>query len=345
MRARATATSTPSPPLGALKWKFTVPTPADPTLANVIACSPSLGADGTVYFKAEDNWLYAVTSAGALKWKSTVPGDSYAAPSVGSDGSIYIGSDSGVFYAFTSTGAPKWTMTADSGIYSSAAIDAGGNLYFASLGGTVYSLNAAGNVRWTYHAPNSISSSPALGANGLVYLGCYDGQLYALNAGTGALAWTYATGAQIRASTPAIDANGVVYVGSYDRNVYAISATGALIRTYPTDDAVRSSPAIAGNNLYFGSNDHRVYAFALGTGLAGTPWPMYQVNARRLGRAAGLGALRPSRRPPSDAPSEDGRPARDPCRHRAPGRGHRRAARPRGADPAPGRRQWRHRPR
>lgn len=270
---------------GTLKWKYTVPTPSDPTLSNAIASSPAIGADGTVYFKAQDNNLYAVSSAGALKWTANAPGASYAAPVIGTDGTIYLGSDNDVFYAFTPAGAVKWTMTADSSIYASAAIDGSGNLYFASLGGTVYSLTSSGSLRWSFKAGNSISSSPALGANGLLYLGCYDGQLYALNSANGTLAWTFATGAQIRASSPAIDANGVVYIGSYDKNVYAINPNGTLNRTYPTDDNVRSSPAIANNTLYFGSNDHRLYAFALGTGLAATPWPMYQENARRLGRA------------------------------------------------------------
>ena len=269
---------------GVLKWKYTVPTPVDPTLSNAVASSPAIAADGTIYFKAEDNNLYAVTSAGALKWTAPVPGASYAAPAIGSDGTVYLGTDGGVFYAVSASGAVKWTTQADSGIYASAAIDAGGNLYFASLNGTVYSLNSGGGLRWTYHAANSVSSSPALGANGLLYFGCYDGNVYALGVGNGALVWTYATGAQIRASTPAIDANGVVYIGSYDKNVYAINANGTLNRTYPTDDSVRSSPVIAGTTLYFGSNDHRVYAFAIGTASASTPWPMYQVNARHLGR-------------------------------------------------------------
>jgi outer membrane protein assembly factor BamB len=272
-------------PAGALKWKYTVPSPTDPTLSNAIGSSPALGADGTVYFKAEDNNLYAVTSSGVLKWRVNVPGLSYAAPAIGSDGSVYLGSDNSTFYAFTAAGAAKWTFTAASGVYASAAIDAAGNLYFSSLGGTVYSLTSSGSLRWSFRAGTSVSSSPALGANGLLYLGGYDGRVYALSQAGGALAWTFATGGQIRASTPAIDANGVVYIGSYDRNLYAINADGTLNRTYPTDDAVRSSPVIAGTTLFFGSNDHRLYAFALGTGPAATPWPMYQANARRLGRA------------------------------------------------------------
>ena len=270
---------------GALKWRYTVPSPTDPTLANAVASSPAVGADGTVYFKAEDNNLYAITTGGVLKWRVNVPGLSYAAPAIGTDGTVYVGSDNNTLYAIAPSGTTKWTMTADSGIYASVAIDSGGNLYFASLGGTVYSLNSSGGVRWSFKAGNSVSSSPALGPNGLVYVGCYDGKVYALSAANGALAWTYATGAQIRASTPAVDANGVVYIGSYDRNLYAINPDGTLNRTYPTDDAVRSSPVIAGTTLLFGSNDHRLYAFALGAGPAATPWPMYQANARRLGRA------------------------------------------------------------
>ncbi len=272
-------------PAGALKWRYTVPAPTDPTLDNAVASSPALGSDGTVYFKAEDNNLYAVSSAGALKWRADVPGLSYAAPAIGSDGTIYLGSDNSTFYAFTPAGVSKWTMTAASGIYVSAAIDAAGNLYFSSLGGTVYSLTSSGSLRWSFRTGTSVSSSPALGPTGLLYIGGYDGRVYALSQASGALAWTYATGAQIRASTPAVDANGVVYVGSYDRNLYAINPDGTLNRTYPTDDAVRSSPVIAGTTLLFGSNDHRLYAFALGAGSAATPWPMYQANARRLGRA------------------------------------------------------------
>src|SRR5471030_763678 len=90
VRSTATYALTPA---GALKWKYTVPSPTDPTLSNAIGSSPALGADGTVYFKAEDNNLYAVTSSGVLKWRVNVPGLSYAAPAIGSDGSVYLGSD------------------------------------------------------------------------------------------------------------------------------------------------------------------------------------------------------------------------------------------------------------
>jgi hypothetical protein len=67
--------------------------------------------------------------------------------------------------------------------------------------------------------------------------------------------------------------------------VYAVGPSGALVRTYPSDDVVRSSPVIAGTTLVFGSEDHRVYAFTIGAGPAQADWPMYQFNGQRPGRA------------------------------------------------------------
>jgi hypothetical protein len=49
---------------------------------------------------------------------------------------------------------------------------------------------------------------------------------------------------------------------------------------------VRSCPAIANNTLYFGSEDHKVYAFALGTPAASSTWPMYMQNPQRRGAEA-----------------------------------------------------------
>jgi len=276
-------------PDGSMKWTFAVPTPSDPTLDSGIASSPSLGSDGTVYFKADDGNLYALNSSGAVRWTYPVSGFSYAAPSIGSDGTVYIGTDSGTMFALTSAGALKWTYTTPvSGdeIYTTAAIDAAGNIYFGTLGGSFFSLNSSGSLRWTRAGGAGISSSPAVSAGGTVYYGGYDGVVNALSAATGTTQWTYTLGAQVRASSPAIDANGVIYIGCYDGNLYALNSTGTLKRTYPASDVIRSSPVIAGTTLVFGSEDHKVYAFDIGAGLAGAPWPAYQNNARRLGRAS-----------------------------------------------------------
>jgi outer membrane protein assembly factor BamB len=101
-------------------------------------------------------------------------------------------------------------------------------------------------------------------ANGVVYVGSWDDNLYALNASTGALLWSYATGAPVLSSLAV--ANGVVYVGSDypDDKVYALNAkTGALLWSYTTGTVEYSSPAVSNGVVYLGSYDHNLYAFDL----------------------------------------------------------------------------------
>ncbi|HEY5079753.1 MAG TPA: PQQ-binding-like beta-propeller repeat protein, partial [Opitutaceae bacterium] len=256
-------------------------------LDNGLSSSLALAADGTVYFHDDDGHLYAVNSSGALEWTAPVSGVSYAAPTIAPDGTVYVGNDGGHLYAFNADGSAKWTFTtpvAAEEIYTAAAIDSGGNLYVGTLSGNFYSVTPAGALRWTYATGASISSAPAL-ADGAVYFGGYDGNLYSLAASSGALNWKYPLGTQVRASAPAVDANGVVYIGCYDHSVYAIGQSGSLVRTYVTDDYIRSSPVINGTSLCFGSEDHKLYEFDIGTGPAASDWPMYQFSASRLGRA------------------------------------------------------------
>ena len=61
-------------------------------------------------------------------------------------------------------------------------------------------------------------------------------------------------------SSPAV-VNGVVYFGSEDHYVYALNAkTGKELWKYPTRGMVQSSPAVVDGVLYVGSDDGNVYA-------------------------------------------------------------------------------------
>src|SRR5690606_14591496 len=180
-------------------------------------------------------------------------------------------------------------------IYTSPAIDADGTLYFGTLDGYFYAIapGATGATeKWSIELPEfegaatSISSSPALAADGTLYFAGYDHKLYALNSATGAIKWTFTLGDEVRASSPAIGADGTIYIGVYDGSVYAINPDGSLQRTFPSALLVRSSPTLAHNRLYFGSNDAKLHAFDVGQSLAKSPWPMFHRNAIHDGRAS-----------------------------------------------------------
>lgn len=269
-------------PDGTLRWRhnFSSMVPA--------ANSPAVGVDGTIYIKPSDGYLYAIDPLGAEKWRYNVNGRlSYASPTVAKDGTIYIGSEDRKLYALRPDGTLRWTFTADEEIYTAPALDAAGNLYFTVLTlGHLYSLTPDGALRWVYrNAAVGSSSSPAISADGeTVYFGGYDSKLHAVKTATGERRWAYTLGGEVRASSPAVDANGVIYIGSYDYKLYAINFDGTLQRTWSVGNWIRSSPTIHGTTVYVGSNDHRFYAFDIGTGPAGGPWPQYRQNVRRLGR-------------------------------------------------------------
>jgi outer membrane protein assembly factor BamB/subtilisin family serine protease len=280
-------------PDGTTKWTRSFDTTSgSTTVVNPAGNSPAIGPDGTIYLKVSDGFLHAIAPGdGTVKWRATVNSplaSFYGSPVVAPDGTIYQGSDENdaALYAFAPDGTRKWRFFADSGLYATPALDAAGNIYFCTLTGGVYSVTPAGSQRWRVSSGGNISSSPALSADGTtLYYGGYDRKLHARLTATGAIRWTFELGHEVRASSPAIDANGVIYIGCYDQKIYAVNSDGTLKRTWATADWIRSSPAISGTTLYVGSNDKKLYAFDLGVGSAGGPWPQYKANARRLGRA------------------------------------------------------------
>jgi len=62
------------------------------------------------------------------------------------------------------------------------------------------------------------------------------------------------------ASSPAV-ADNIVYVGSNDNNIYALdAATGTVVWNYTTGGDVVSSPAVADDIVFAGSYDKKMYA-------------------------------------------------------------------------------------
>ena len=89
------------------------------TTGGSVESSPAVGPDGTIYFGSQDNFLYALTPAGALKWRYQTADDVDSVPTVGPDGTIYFGSWDGKFTALNPAGTKKWEYTTGSFVVSS----------------------------------------------------------------------------------------------------------------------------------------------------------------------------------------------------------------------------------
>ena len=266
--ASATTSITIAEP-GTLKWRYDI--------GRRVRSSPAIGPDGTVYFGANDDNLYALNSQdGSLKW-SFATGDAIdTPPTLDADGTVYFGSNDNYLYAVSpptdgsQSGVEKWRY--DTGEvfdeHSSVAIAADGTLYFGSRNDHLYALDPEkGSVQWSYLAGGAIIAAPAISPEGNIYFGS-DSEVYAIrppsNGGTsGEYIWDYSTAGFTTWTSAAIGADGSIYNGSQGDYFYALNPEdGNLQWRYGASGDIRTSPAIAADGtVYFGSRDLYLYAF------------------------------------------------------------------------------------
>ena len=76
----------------------------------VVAGSPTIGPDGTIYVTSHEGSLFAINPAGKIQWAFKTGDRSWSTPAIAQDGTIYIGSDDDHLYAVKSDGALKWKL-------------------------------------------------------------------------------------------------------------------------------------------------------------------------------------------------------------------------------------------
>lgn len=249
---------------GAVRWQFAAgpcrnAVGVGPEAARCDVDGVTVAPDGTVYASADG--LYALTPAGALKWKFS-PGPTHCAstPAVGPDGTVYVGCQDDALYALAPDGTKRWELRCGDDVDSSPAIGPDGTVYVGSDDHKLYALGPGGAVRWAVTTGGAVRSSPALGADGTVYVGSFDGALYAVRQ-NGLVAWTYRTADRIL-SSPLIDAAGNLAIGSEDDRLYLLSPDGKLIWSLLLDGDVDATPALgADGTLYVGADDRALHAF------------------------------------------------------------------------------------
>lgn len=273
---------------GNLKWKFKT--------AGAIHSSPSL-LNNILYFGSFDGHYYAINAlTGTLVWKFRTGGehwlgemgmwgmkpstqymedlwDFYLSSPVVYEGpktkSVLFGSSDGHIYCVQAkTGKLIWKFKTAGPVHSTAVIDQN-KIYIGSWDATLYALNiTTGKEVWRFATGTQtgfkgIQSTVAVD-DGKVYFGTREPFFFALDAQTGNVIWEYdAENSWILSS--AVTQNNTVYVGTSD--TYALLAldaiTGAEKYRFKANGYIYSSPAIAGNTLYFGDFTGNFYALNL----------------------------------------------------------------------------------
>ena len=275
---------------GRQQWKFQSagPVPATPAVAG-----------GLVYFPSYDGKFYAVDAlTGKLRWKTATGGerrfeakglhgmqpknqtmadpyDLFLSSPVVASGVVYFGSGDGNLYALdATTGEVRWKFKTNNVVHSSPAY-ASGTLYFGSWDSYFYAVDAAtGKEKWRFHGGEDelihnqvgFQSSPVI-AGGFVYTGCRDSNVYALDASTGKESWHFNNQGSWVISSPAV-VNGKLLFATSDSSLFQAldAATGKQLYKQDTKAYVFSSPAVAGDTVYYGVLNGTLEARDLNTG-------------------------------------------------------------------------------
>ena len=254
--------SAAGPSLSNVAWTYTNPNTM--TQNNNLVISDN----GTIYFGARTNYLYAMNPDGALDWSAATSRPVFG-EAIGSDGTIYAATASGAaghnLYAFYSNGTQKWVSSSISSNLRGVTVS-NGLVYVGCDDGYLYAFNAStGSQVWNYSTGSAIYGTPAVASDGTIYFGNNANTLYALNP-NGTLKWTYNSGrsGQMQ-SGPSIGPDGTIYVGSTDGYLYAITDNGnsaSQLWEYQTGSIGYSSPAVSsdGSTIYVGNSNGVVYA-------------------------------------------------------------------------------------
>lgn len=246
--------------------------PASPNLkwvcrAGLVANSPAVGADGSIYFGSLDGNLYALDPDGTELWRADF-GQISGIPALGEAGTVYAGAASPtkeMFYAFDRYGRIRWAYHVEFYVIESSPIlGPDGTIYLAAsnpqtAGGALVALNPDGSERWRYDVGSRVPFSPTLGSDGAVYVGAGNGNLYAVNP-DGNRKWQVDLGAVT--SSAALGSDGTIYLGT-GANYRALNpADGSPIWTFSlADGEAGSTPALGpGRRVYLSANSNELYA-------------------------------------------------------------------------------------
>jgi outer membrane protein assembly factor BamB len=295
---------------GKLRWAFPPlgQSPKGSFIASPVISVPQPGSAETrnlIYTGSNDGRLYAVFDDGTENtgfiFSSTQPITSTALVTVRDKAdALFVGGADGLLYGLTATGTAQasfWPTTASGFVSAAPTISADGVVYVASQAGALTGVCPNGIDRFVY-STTEIESSPAEGPDITVYFGASDGLLRAVqyidHYHTALVKWTFSAAKPIRTAPvaeldPSINQIKSIYVGDTTGHLYKVSANGqpdaAFQFTPRVAGAAVSSPALAGNHLYFASEDGNLYAvnkttgdidwaFPIGTGVTSPPTPL-----------------------------------------------------------------------
>jgi outer membrane protein assembly factor BamB len=242
-------------------------------------------ANGIVYFGSNDGKFYALDAlTGRKLWDYTTKYVVKSTPAVAGD-TVYFGGDDYFIYALDAkTGEKKWDYKTRSYVMSSPVVS-NGILYIGSMDNSCYALNAEdGRFRLKMRV-QEVVSSPAVSGDTVYFtsrnflyamdgrarnwpreedlrpwwIECWAFGLAPPPPPVSGVLWGLKLTSTVSNTTPVID-DTTLYTTGDSRVLRVDLTTKKFDWTFRTGGTIRSSPALANNVIYVGSDDGRLYA-------------------------------------------------------------------------------------
>jgi outer membrane protein assembly factor BamB len=239
--------------------------------------SPAIAAN-SVFVGGKDGFLYSLNlTSGKTKWRTKITSDPgisgvTSAPAV-DKGRIYVGSFNfsggagSLLCLDAKSGSIIWDAPIKSSIYFSSPAVLDDKVFVGTMGlynssslqwnppyGMYCYSKKNGELIWNFSVDGSVGASSTIADEKLLFTS-KDGYLYCLDVEDGELIWKKEIGSSV--SSPALSQDKL-YVGSGEMNnegiFYALDLNGNILWEFVPNGAVQSSPAVAGDFVYFATN-------------------------------------------------------------------------------------------
>ena len=185
-------------------------------------------------------------------------------------------SNNGTLHVLDFNGSELWNISTGDTFYYTSPAAANGNIFFAGnlTSHSLFCVNiVTKEIQWRFNTSTQLTSTPAISDNTIFFASA--DRLYAVNAADGTELWNNSLSCVM--SSPAVS-YGKVYIGSSDSKLYCYDAhSGAELWSFSTNGPIYSSPLIAHNTVYFGTNTANGTIYALNTADGTLRWS-YSLN-------------------------------------------------------------------